>query len=57
MVHEERPKCTKHQNTGFHLKTCVKKSLKLESHLPVQGQNISYTAYLSEEYQLFQAEY
>lgn len=57
MVHEERPKCTKHQNTGFHVKTRVKKSLKLESHLPVQGQNISYTAYLSEEYQLFQAEY
>lgn len=25
MVHEERPKCTKHQNTDFHLKTRVKK--------------------------------
>lgn len=26
MVHGERPKCTKHLNTGFHLKTPIKKA-------------------------------
>lgn len=33
------------------------KSLKLELRLPVQGQNIPYTAYLSEEYQFFQPKF